>query len=168
MSDLDAVIVGSGPNGLTAAVTLARAGWRVQVIEAASEPGGGTRSGEITLPGYVHDLCSAIHPLGIGSPAFAELPLERHGLAWIHPDLPLAHPLDDGTAVALDRSPERTASGLGPDADAYLSWVVPLLLDWDGVAREVLAPPHVPRHPLALARFGWWISPHPTITKRVV
>ena len=150
----DAVIVGSGPNGLAAAITLARERLKVLVIEAADQIGGGTRSAELTLPGFVHDVCSAIHPLGAGSPFFRSLPLEQHGLEWIHAPAPLAHPLDDGTAITLERSVERTAEGLGADARAYTRLMAPMVRHWEVLAEEVLAPPHVFRHPLAVARFG--------------
>src|SRR5229473_2195758 len=122
----DAIVVGSGPNGLSAAITLARAGRSVVVYEAKETIGGGSRSAELTLPGFVHDVCSAIHPLGLGSPFFRTLPLNEHGLEWAHPEIPLAHPLDDGSAVALHRSVERTADGLGLDAAAYRRLVGPL------------------------------------------
>src|SRR5437763_9785727 len=115
----DAVVVGSGPNGLAAAVTLARAGRSVLVVEAAPTVGGGTRSAELTLPGFVHDVCSAVHPLAVGSPVFRELPLGDHGLEWVHPPIPLAHPLDGGTAAVLDRSVADTGQALGPDARVY-------------------------------------------------
>src|SRR5919202_5096223 len=115
----DAVVVGAGPNGLAAAITLARAGRSVLVLEANATIGGGTRSAALTLPGFTHDICSAIHPLGIGSPFFRELPLDKFGLDWVQPDAPLAHPLDDGTAAVLERSVDATADGLGPDAAAY-------------------------------------------------
>ena len=97
----DAVVVGSGPNGLAAAVTLARQHLRVLVLEAEETLGGGTRSAELTLPGFVHDVCSAIHPMAVVSAFFRSVPLHRHGLEWIHPPAPVAHPLDDGTAVLL-------------------------------------------------------------------
>ncbi|MEA2661719.1 MAG: hypothetical protein QOH08_1291, partial [Chloroflexota bacterium] len=151
----DAEIIGSGPNGLAAAIELARAGLRVRVHEAEPTIGGGTRSAELTLPGFVNDLCSAIHPLGAGSPYFRTLPLKEHGLEWIHPDVPLAHPLDDGTAAILHRSVAETATGLGADAAAYTRLVGPLVARWDELLGEVMRPMlHLPRHPFLLARFG--------------
>lgn len=144
---LDAVVVGSGPNGLAAAVTLARAGLEVLVLEADDTVGGGTRTKELTLPGYRHDVCSAIHPLGMSSPFFRELPLERHGLSWIQPDLPLAHPLPGGRAVALHRSLDR----MPPE---WRRLFAPLVRDWPRLEGVLLAPLGIPRHPLALARFG--------------
>ncbi len=154
--DFDAAVVGSGPNGLAAAIELARAGHSVCVFEAAETIGGGARSRELTLPGFVHDVCSAIHPLGLASPFFRRLPLEKHGLAWIHPPAALAHPLDDGTAVILEKSIERTCSTLGIDGSAYLKFFRPLVHNWDKLAPEILAPLlHRPKHPVLLARFGW-------------
>jgi len=152
--DYDAVVVGSGPNGLAAAVNLARAGRSVMVLEAASTPGGGTRTAELTLPGFKHDVCSAIHPLGIGSPFFRTLSLEQHGLRWIQPPLALAHPFDDGTAAVLTRSLEATASSLGSDADAYQALMRPLLADAENLLRGALGPLRLPRHPLLMARLG--------------
>src|SRR5918999_4623808 len=111
----DAVVIGSGPNGLSAAITMAQHGKSVAVYEAQNKIGGGARSAELTLPGFVHDLCSAVYPLAIGSPFFRSLPLAQHGLEWIQPPAPLAHPLDDGTAAILERSLEDTAAGLGQD-----------------------------------------------------
>src|SRR5918998_4598793 len=125
----DAVVVGSGPNGLAAAVELARSGRSVAVIEAEDTIGGGSRSAELTLSGYVHDVGSAIHPLGYGSPFFSALPLEEHGLEWVHPPAPLAHPLDDGTAAVLGRSTEETGATLGRDAGAYRKLMDPLTED---------------------------------------
>jgi phytoene dehydrogenase-like protein len=155
MSGHDAVVVGSGPNGLAAAIELARAGRSVLVREAAEEIGGGLRSGEVTLPGFVHDLCSAIHPMAAASPFFRSVPLEEHGLEWIEPPLPLAHPLDGERAVLLRRSVDETASALGKDAGAYARIFRPLVKDWPRLEASVLGPlVHVPRHPVAMTRFG--------------
>ena len=153
--DYDAVVVGSGPNGLAAAITLARDGCSVLVLEANSTIGGGARSAQLTLPGFVHDICSAVHPLAAGSPFFKTLPLDRFGLTWIQPKIPLAHPLDDGTAACLHRDVDLTADALGPDARTYRGLMKPLTRDWETLASEFLQPMlHFPRHPLALARFG--------------
>jgi phytoene dehydrogenase-like protein len=152
--DFDAVIVGSGPNGLAAAVDLARSGRSIMVLEAAATPGGGTRTAELTLPGFQHDVCSAVHPLGIGSPFFRTLPLEQHGLRWIQPPLALAHPFDDGTAAFLARSLDATANSLGPDAGAYIDLMRPFVNDADNLLRGALGPLRVPRHPLLMARLG--------------
>ena len=153
-STLEAVVVGAGPNGLAAAITLARAGRSVLVLEGKETIGGGMRSAELTLPGFVHDVCSAIHPLGVASPFFRELPLAEHGLAWVFPPAAIAHPLDDGTAVLVERSVEATAAQLGPDAGAYRRLMGPLAADWRNVLGEMLGPLRFPRHPLSLARFG--------------
>jgi phytoene dehydrogenase-like protein len=151
----EAIVVGSGPNGFAAAITLARAGRSVTVFEAKETVGGGTRSSELTLPGFLHDVCSAVHPMGIASPFFRTLPLQEHGLEWVQPDVPLAHPLDDGTAVVLYRSVEATADSLGGDAKAYRSLMGPLVRDWENLASQLLGPMiRVPRHPMTLARFG--------------
>jgi phytoene dehydrogenase-like protein len=150
----DAIVVGAGPNGLAAAVELARNGCSVAVLEAEETIGGGTRSAEITLPGFVHDLGSAIHPLGYASPFFRTLPLEEHGLEWVHPDAPLAHPFDDGPAAILELSVEETGATLGPDAVAYEKLMGPVVRDWDRIVGSLLGPPRPPRHPFALARFG--------------
>jgi phytoene dehydrogenase-like protein len=148
-------VVGAGPNGLAAAITLARAGRSVTVYEAEETIGGGSRSAALTLPGFVHDTCSAIHALGVTSPVFRELPLAAHGLGYIAPDAPLAHPLDDGTAVMLERSVEATATALGGDAAAYRRLMGPLVTDWDSLMGEITQPVvRLPRHPLAMARFG--------------
>src|SRR5690348_13922704 len=132
-SGYDAVVVGSGPNGLAAAVTLARAGHSVVVYEAKPTIGGGCRSAELTLPGVTHDVCSAIHPMGAGSPFFRTLPLERYGLEWIQPPAPLAHPFDDGTAAVLERSVAATAAGLGADGPAYQRLMGPFVRDWETI-----------------------------------
>jgi phytoene dehydrogenase-like protein len=152
--ELDAIVVGSGPNGLAAAIALADAGRSVRVIEGEDAIGGGTRTEELTLPGYHHDVCSAVHPLLIGSPFLSSLPLSDHGLEVVHPDLPLAHPLE-GRAVALHRSVAETASGLGADGPAYERLMGPLVQDWAELAGVVLGPPlRPPRHPLPAARFA--------------
>jgi phytoene dehydrogenase-like protein len=152
---VDAVIVGSGPNGLSAAIVLARAGLRVRVHEAEPTLGGGARSAPLTLPGFVHDVCSAIHPLAVSSPFFRSLDLRDRGLEWIHPDVDLAHPLDDGTAAVLVRSVEATAAALGEDAEAYRRLVAPIARRFPLLLESVLGPAaRVPPHPLLLARFG--------------
>jgi len=151
----DAVVVGSGPNGLAAALVLAGAGYGVRIYEAEPEPGGGLRTAELTHPGFRNDVCSAIHPMAAASPFLRSLPLEEHGLEWIQPDAPLAHPLPDGGAVLLERSIDATARGLGPDGDAWRSRLGPLVEAWPEIEDDVLAPPlRLPRHPLAMARFG--------------
>jgi phytoene dehydrogenase-like protein len=153
-STYDSIIVGSGPNGLAAAITLARAGQKVLVLEAESMIGGGARSAELTLPGFVHDLGSAIHPLGVGSPFFRTLPLEQHGLRWIHPPIPLAHPLDDGTAVTLHRSIRTTGVGLGSDGAAYWQVMAPVVRNWHKIAPVILGPLRPTRNLIALVHFG--------------
>jgi phytoene dehydrogenase-like protein len=150
----DAIVVGAGPNGLAAAVELARSGLSVRVLEAAETVGGGTRSAELTLPGFVHDVCSAIHPLGVASPFLRSLPLDAHGLEWVEPPAALAHPFDDGTAVLLRRSPEAAVQSLGEDDARWRRLFAPLARDVDSLLDEALAPLHVPAHPLRLARFG--------------
>src|ERR1051326_1121252 len=150
----EAIVVGSGPNGLAAAIVLARAGLAVRVVEAADTVGGGARSAELTLPGFVHDVCSAIHPLGAASPFFRMLPLAEHGVEWIHPPAPLAHPFDDGTAALLERTPEATAAALGGADRRWRRLFAPPAREAEPLLDEVLAPLHVPSHPLALARFG--------------
>jgi phytoene dehydrogenase-like protein len=149
-------VIGAGPNGLAAAVVLARAGHSVTVYEAADRIGGGTRTEALTLPGFRHDVCSAVHPMGAGSPYFRKLPLAEHGLEWVHPPVLLAHPFDDGSALALLRSMEDTAAGLGRDAKAYRRLMGPFVGRWQALLENALAPPlRVPRRPLLLARFAW-------------
>lgn len=151
----DAVVVGAGPNGLAAALELAGRGRSVLVMEAEPEVGGAARSGALTLPGFTHDLGSAVYPLGAGSPFFRTLSLEDHGLQWVHPEVPLAHPLDGGRAVLLHRDPASTATELGDDGAAWLRLVEPFARRWEDFAAEVLDRPlHVPAAPLLLARFG--------------
>ena len=152
--DYDAVIVGAGPNGLAAAIALALMRRSTLTLEAADTPGGGARTRELTLPGFRHDVCSAAHPLAIGSPFLKRLPLARYGLEWIHALYPVAHPLDDGSAVLLRRSVIATAEGLGIDAAAYRKLMMPLAADWDKIAAGALAPLRLPRNPLSMARFG--------------
>jgi phytoene dehydrogenase-like protein len=154
-SSPDAVVVGAGPNGLAAAVTLARAGRSVLLVEAADTVGGGTRSAELTLPGFVHDVCSAVHPFAVAAPFFRDLPLGDHGLEWIFPDAEAAHPFDDGPAVLLERSVESTAQGLGSDAAAYREAMAPLIAAAERLVPDLLAPLWPPpRHPFLVARFG--------------
>src|SRR5919112_5606590 len=146
----DAVVVGSGPNGLAAAVELARNGKRVAVLEGKSTIGGGARSAEITLPGFVHDLGSAIRPLGYASPFFRSLPLEEYGLEWVHPPAPLAHPFDDGTAAVLERSVQETAVSLGSDAPAYRRLMESVAEDAPRIASYFVGSPQLIHHPIAL------------------
>jgi phytoene dehydrogenase-like protein len=151
----DAVVLGAGPNGLSAAITLAEAGLAVVVIEGADEIGGAARSAEVTLPGFVHDLGSAVYPLGIASPAFRQWPLEAHGLEWVHPDVPLAHPMDDGGTLLLHRDVAATAAQFGGDEKVYSRFAEPLLQVWDALLDEVMQPlMHLPRHPISLVQFG--------------
>ncbi len=152
--DYDAVVVGSGANGLAAAILLQQNGLSVLLLEGKKTIGGGLRSGELTLPGFVHDICSAIHPLAVASPFFETLPLEAHGLEFIYPELAAAHPFDNGTAAILKKSPEDTARLLGADENAYLHLMQPVLKDWPLIAPDILGPLHYPEHPLAMARFG--------------
>ena len=150
----DAVVVGSGPNGLAAAITVAQTGRSVLVLEAADTPGGGARTAELTLPGFRHDVCSALHPLAVGSPYLSTLPLAEHGLEWIHPRYPVAHPLDDGRAAVLERDVDATAANLGDDAESYRNLMSPLMRDWSRIAAGAMGPLRPPRNPIAMGRFG--------------
>jgi phytoene dehydrogenase-like protein len=151
----DAVVVGSGPNGLAAAIVLARAGLRTVVREAQTTVGGGLRSAELTLPGYTHDVCASVHPLALSSPFFRSLPLGDFGLEWVQPPAALAHPLDDGTAAVLERSVDVTAAGLGAGGGDWRRMLEPFVAHWSELAPDVLAPPlRFPRHPFLMARFG--------------
>jgi phytoene dehydrogenase-like protein len=150
----DAVVVGSGPNGLAAAITIARAGHSVLLFEASDTVGGGTRSAELTLPGFVHDVCSAVHPLAISSQFFRSLPLADHGLKWIQPPTPLAHPLDDGSAILAERSIELTAQNLGNDGKSYANLFGPLADNWNKLESFLMGPLAAARHPIISARFG--------------
>jgi len=152
--DFDAVVVGTGPNGLAAAIALQQQGLNVKIIEAKSTPGGGMRSLPLTLPGFVHDVCSSVHPLGVYSPFFKTLPLEDHGLEWIYPDLALAHPFTDGKAAILQQSITSTAQSLEGDTQAYINFMKPLVEMWDKIGPDILGPLKFPRHPIDLAKFG--------------
>ena len=153
----DAVVIGSGPNGLAAAITVARAGRSVLVVEARDTVGGGARSAALTIPGFVHDVCSAIHPLGRSSPAFSGWPLAQHGLEWIDPPIALAHPLDDGSAALIGRDIAETAASLGEDGERYTKLLRPIARDWELITREMIGPLRLGgplRHPIVLGRFG--------------
>jgi phytoene dehydrogenase-like protein len=151
----DAVVVGAGPNGLAAAITVARAGRSVLVLEAKDSVGGGTRTAELTRPGFKHDVCSAIHPLSLGSPFMRSLPLEKFGVEWIYSPAAIAHPLDDGSAVLVERSIEATAAQLGGDAMAYRRLMGPFAAHQEAIMEDLLGPfPFPPRHPFQLIRFG--------------
>lgn len=152
--DVDAVVVGSGPNGLAAAITLASAGASVIVLEAADTVGGGARTAEVTLPGFRHDICSTIHPLAVASPFFRSLRLAAHGLELVQPEFPFAHPLPDGSAAVLRRSVADTAQSLGPDASSYRRLMEPLSEQVEDLADQFLGPLRLPRHPLLMSRFG--------------
>lgn len=153
-SEHDAVVVGSGPNGLAAAIRLQQEGLSVLLLEGEATVGGGMRSAELTLPGFVHDICSAIHPLAAGSPFFSSLPLKDFGLEFIYPPLAAAHPFDDGTAAVLERSIKKTASFLSKDGFEYRSLFEPLVRDWPLIADDVLGPLHFPKLPSRMASFG--------------
>ncbi|MEJ7560717.1 MAG: NAD(P)/FAD-dependent oxidoreductase [Pedobacter sp.] len=153
-TEFDAIVVGSGPNGLAAAITLRQEGLSVLLIEGKDVIGGGLTSAELTLPGFVHDVCSAIHPLALGSPFFDTLPLADHGLIYLQPDLAAAHPFDDGSAAVLAGSVLETAKSLGADEQAYLDIFTPVVRDWPLIDADVLAPLHFPKHPIAMAQFG--------------
>jgi len=150
-----ALIIGAGPNGLSAAIVLAQAGLQVEVFEAEPAPGGAARTMELTLPGFHHDFGSAVHPTGIGSPFFASLPLHDYGLEWIHSPAPLAHPLHDGTAMVLERDVGNIESTLGRDGRAWRRFTEPFVHKWNEFASETLRPVHLfTRHPLLMARLG--------------
>jgi phytoene dehydrogenase-like protein len=149
-----ACVIGAGPNGLAAAIVLAHAGMKVEVFEAEPQPGGAARTLELTLPGFKHDFGSAVHPLAVGSPFFRSLPLDEHGLEWIHAPAPLAHPLDDGTAVMLERDLHGAEEWLGSDGTAWRELMKPFSDHWDELAEDLLAPIRVPRHPLLVISFG--------------
>ena len=152
---MDAVVVGAGPNGLAAAIELGRAGRSVRVYEAADTIGGGTRSAEVTLPGFIHDVCASVHPLSLASPFLRSLDLERHGLEWVQPAAPVAHALAPGRSVVLERDLGAVDGALGRDADAWRRLFGPYVREWERLVPAILAPiVRPPRHPLLLARFG--------------
>jgi phytoene dehydrogenase-like protein len=154
LSTYDAIVVGAGPNGLSAAITLQQAGVSVLLLEGKDTIGGGLRTAEITLPGFLHDICSAIHPMAVASPFFATLPLQEHGLEFIFPDVAAAHPFDDGTAAVLKRSFGETARLLGADERNYTKLIAPLIKIWPNIAPDILGPLQFPKHPLLMAQFG--------------
>jgi phytoene dehydrogenase-like protein len=154
MAEYDAVVVGSGPNGFAAGITLARMGAKVLLLEAKPTIGGGMRTLELTLPGFQHDMCSSIHPLGIASPFFRSLPLQDFGLSWVFPDAEVAHPLDNGEVITVERSIEATAAQLGRDRQQYQRLMTPLVNNYEKVLDEFLGPLRIPHHPLVMAAFG--------------
>lgn len=166
---MDAVIVGSGPNGLAAAITLARAGRRVHVVEAEARIGGGMRSEELIEPGFIHDICSAVHPFGAASPFFATLDLARHGVSWRHPEIPLTQPLDGGRAAVAFRDLDATLAALGPGAASYRRLIGPFVRHWDHLRTSVLAPlVRWPPHPVTMARFGVRALPSASLLARTL
>ena len=152
--DYDAVVVGSGPNGLASAITLQQQGLAVLLMEGKNTIGGGLRTEELTLPGFQHDVCSAVHPMAAASPFFETLPLQNYGLEYIYPELAAAHPFDNGTTAILQKSVEKTALLLRDDKGAYLKLIRPLVKSWPVIAADVLGPLHFPKHPLDMAAFG--------------
>ncbi len=152
--DFDAVVVGSGPNGLAAAINLQREGYSTLLLESRDTIGGGLRSKELTLPGFVHDACSAIHPLAAGSPFFSTLPLKEHGLKFIYPEIPVAHPFATGDAAVVTRDIQETARLLGADEESYLKLVRPLAENWELLAGDILGPLRMPEHPVSMIRFA--------------
>jgi len=152
--DFDAIVVGSGPNGLAAAIVLQQKGLSVLLLEGKPTIGGGLRCAGLTLSGYTHDICSAVHPLAVASPFFSHIPLHDHGLEYLYPEIPVAHPLDDGTAAIIQGSVEQTAQLLGADGEAYEKLMSSVVRDWPSIAPDILGPLHYPKHLMAMARFG--------------
>ena len=167
MSSVDAVVVGSGPNGLTAAIVLAKAGYEVTVLEAKATVGGGTRTEELTLPGFRHDVCSAFHPLGIASPAFAAMPLSEHGLEWILPEIQVAHPLEDGSAGFLYQSLDDSINHLGRDGRTWRTLVGPIAESWETLGPLITRPLfRVPENPLAMLKVIRGVLPASVVARR--
>lgn len=165
--EYDAIVIGSGPNGLSAAITLQREGLSVLLIEARKEIGGGLRSAELTLPGFIHDVCAAVVPLALTSPFFSSIPFSDHGLEFIHPDFPAVHPFDGGSVATLHRSLNTTASSFNGDQKKYEDLIKPLLDQWPELSRQILAPLRFPSHPLHLVEFGLKaMRPATSIVKR--
>ncbi|WP_373522902.1 phytoene desaturase family protein [Aquiflexum sp.] len=152
--EYDAIVVGSGPNGLAAAIRMQQKGLAVLLIEGADTVGGGMRTKELTLPGFLHDVCSAIHPLAVSSPFLKTLPLDKFGLEWMEPEVLAAHPFDNGTAAYLYRSIDDTAVELGRDEKAYRDLIQPIVRDWENLAVDFLGPMRIPKHPISMAKFG--------------
>ena len=152
--DYDAIVVGSGPNGLAAAILMRQQGLSVLLIEGKPTIGGGLRTAELTLPGFLHDVCSAVHPLAVASPFLKQLPLQEHGLEYVFPEINATHPFDNGSAAILTHSIEETATALRIDQSAYKKLVSRVVKDWPLIAPDALGPLHFPKHPLAMARFG--------------
>jgi phytoene dehydrogenase-like protein len=166
--DFDAVIVGSGPNGLAAAILLQQNGLSVLLLEGKDKIGGGLRTEALTLPGFLHDVCSAIHPMAAGSPYFQTLPLHEHGLEYIYPEIPVAHPFDNGTAAILKKSVAETAGLLGEDRDTYIKLLAPLVKNWPGLAPDLLGPLTFPKHPVDLANLVLMLLPLPLTSLNVL
>ncbi|SHF07940.1 phytoene desaturase family protein [Flavisolibacter ginsengisoli] len=167
--DFDAIVVGSGPNGLAAAIAMQQQHLSVLLIEGKETIGGGLRTQELTLPGFIHDVCSAIHPLALASPFFKSLPLHDHGLEYIFPPIPAAHPFEDGTEAVLLPGLDKTAKLLGQDQDAYKQLLALLVGSWPKIANDILAPLHLPAHPYLMAQFGWKaLSSATSMSKRFI
>ena len=156
LSNYDAFVIGSGPNGLAAAIALAQQGLKVKIFESKDSVGGGTRTLELREPGFKHDICSAVHPTAVSSPFFNTLPLSDYGLEWIHPDFPVAHPLEDGEAVIAEKSFENTLERLGADSKNYRKLFKEFVDSWQYLSKDLFGTLRIPNHPLAMMRFGWY------------
>lgn len=156
LSNYDAFVIGSGPNGLSAAIALAQQGLKVKIYESKETIGGGTRTLELTEPGFYHDICSAVHPTAVSSPFFSSLPLSEYGLEWIHPDFPIAHPLEDRESVIVERSLELTLERLGVDSKSYRNLFKDFIDSWEYLSKDLFGSLRIPQHPSAMMRFGWY------------